>query len=106
MLKDNINNDIEKTFFNVGEFADEVVINNQTVKVVEDSDKLQYRIKKDYDGLIIGDVLFYISTTDFNSIPKVKPEPYQSLVYKGVQSTITSIHEVMGAYEVILQYSR
>ena len=104
MFKDYIADDIKKTFFNLEEFAEEVDINGATVSVMEDSEKLESRIKKDYDGLIIGDVLFYISMEEYKKIPFVKgiPTANQAIRYDGKPCTITNVNTENGVYEIIL----
>lgn len=104
MLKDYIASDIDSVFFNMGEFAEEADINGTTVRVVEDSDKLEYRIKKDYDGLIIGDVLFYIAQAEYEKIAKAKtvPTANQAIRYNGKPCTISNVNKANGVYEIIL----
>lgn len=106
-FKEYIADDISNTFINNNEFADEVLINGVKVNVVEDSDKLEHRIKKDYDGLIIGDVLFYISEAEYRKIPRVTnpPTANQSISYKGKPSIITRVNVNLGVYEVIIQHA-
>ena len=106
MLKEYIKNDIEK-FINTNEFADDISINGVVVKAIIDNDKLLYRIKRDFDGLVVGDVLFYISETELAKIPALNKNPFksnQAINYKGIPSTITSVSEQDGIYEVIIQY--
>lgn len=106
-FKEYIANDISATFINCKEFASGVLINGVEVEVVEDSDELEYRIKKNYDGLIIGDMLFYISESEYKKIPRVSPIPNtnQSISYKGKPSIITSVSANMGVYEIIIQHA-
>ena len=71
IFKEYVQQDIGNTFMNLTEFASEVNINGETVCVVEDKDQLLYRIKKDYGGLIVGDILFYITLEEYSKIPHV-----------------------------------
>lgn len=106
MFKEYIQKDIN-TFISDIEFAESVRINGVDVMVVEDHDKLDYKIKRDYEGLIVGDVLFYISSEEYAKIPKVpeKPESDIAIRYKGIPATITSVNPQHGIYEIILQYA-
>lgn len=100
-------NDINDTFINNDEFAETVSINGTKVNVVEDNDKLMYRIVQNYDGLVIGDVLFYISAEEYAKIPNMLAVPManQAINYKGRPATITNVNKDMGVYEIILQMS-
>lgn len=104
-FKEYVANDIPNTFINDSEFAEIVSINNTDVYVVEDSDKLLYRIKKDFDGLVVGDVLFFISKEEYAKIPMLMnpPTANQAINYKGIASTIVNVAENMGVYEIIIQ---
>lgn len=104
-FKEYIKHDIKDTFINFNEFAELKNINGVRVLVVEDSDKLEYRIKKDYDGLIIGDVLFYISEAEYSKIPRVmrKPTTQMALNYDCKPSTVVNVGEQSGIYEIILR---
>ena len=107
-FKEYIKNDINNSFIQSTEFAEMAMINNVEVLVVEDSDKLEYKIKKDYDGLIIGDILFYISSDEYLKIPYVnQPEPISDMKinYKGKPCTVINVNKQMGVYEIILQYA-
>ena len=104
-FKEYVANDIANTFVNDDEFAVDAKINGVVVKIVEDSDKLEYRIKENYEGLIIGDVLFYISEEEYAKIPRVTktPNTNQSINYNGKPATIVDVGRYDGMYEIILQ---
>ena len=104
-FKQHIENDIENTFMELSEFAETVTINGVEVKVVEDTDKLLYRIQKNYDGLVIGDVLFYISASEYAKIPRLSeiPTVNQAIRYNGTPATITNVNKQSGVYEIIIQ---
>ena len=102
-FKEYVAKDID-TFINLDEFSELIAINGVEVKVVEDHEKLEYKIKKDYDGLIIGDVLFYIKNSECSKIPNMNPPKTNvAISYKGIPSVITNVSEDMGIYEIILQ---
>lgn len=104
-FKEYIENDIEVTFMNNEEFAEGKRINGVTVTVVEDSDELERRIKTDYQGLIIGDVLFFISADEYAKIPRVStiPTAGMALNYEGKPSTVINVGKLSGVYEIILR---
>lgn len=106
-FKEYIANDVEKTIINLDEFADEKNINGVKVRVLEDSDELEYRIKKNYDGLIIGDVLFFISEKEYSKIPRVTPIPTanQSIRYDGKPALIINVGKSESLYEIIIQFA-
>lgn len=106
-FKEHIANDVSKTIINLDEFADEKNINGERVRVLEDSDELEYRIKKNYDGLIIGDVLFFISEKEYAKIPRVTPIPTanQSIRYEGKPALIINVGKSENLYEIIIQYA-
>ena len=105
MFKEHIQHDIGGTFLNLTEFASTVNINGVEVSVVEDKDQLLYRIKKNYDGLVVGDVLFYISTGEYQKIPHVSPIPTanEAVSYNGRPCLITDVNAQEGMYEITLQ---
>ena len=106
-FKEHIANDISKTFINTDEFAVKKNINGVDVELVEDSDRLEYRIKENYNGLIIGDVLFYISEEEYIKIPRVSRTPIadQAIMYDGKPATIIDVGKLDGIFEIIIQHA-
>lgn len=104
-FKEYIQNDINNTFVNLDEFASTVSINGASVKVVEDKDQLLYRIKKNYDGLVIGDILFFISVEEYKKIPHLSeiPSVNEAVNYNGRACLITDVNPQDGVYEITLQ---
>ena len=106
MFKEYVQQDIGKTFMNDTEFAGPVIINGVEVNVVEDKDQLLYRIKKDYEGLglILGDILFYISREEYQKIPHVSAVPtvHEAITYNGRPCVITEVTPQDGMYEITL----
>lgn len=105
MFKEYVQHDIESTFVNLEEFASSVYINGASVNVVEDKDQLLYRIKKNYDGLIVGDVLFFISADEWAKIPHVSDPPSvnDAVNYNGRACLIVDVNPQDGVYEITLQ---
>ena len=104
-FKEYVQHDINSTFVNTDEFGSEVKINGVSVKVVEDKDQLLYRIKKNYDGLVVGDILFFISFEEYQKIRGVPFTPSVNVAvnYNGTPCTITEVTPQNGVYEIMLQ---
>lgn len=104
MFKEYVAKDLD-IFINLDEFSEMVKINGVDVNVVEDHDKLEYKIKQDYNGLIIGDVLFYIKDSEYKKIPRVlyPPKSDMAISYDGAPCIVTNVSKEMGIYEIILQ---
>ena len=104
-FKEYVQHDIENTFVNDSEFASSVNINGVSVNVIEDKDQLLYRIKKNYDGLVVGDVLFFISKDEYAKIPRVSATPSvrEAVSYNGRPCTIIDVNFQDGMYEIILE---
>lgn len=104
-FKEYVQHDIGNTFVNSDEFAIEVVINGASVNVVEDKGQLLYRIKKNYDGLVVGDILFFISLEEWSKIPHVSatPKAHEAVSYNGRPCTIIEVSPQDGLYEITLQ---
>ena len=103
-FKEYVQHDICKSFMNQDEFASTVNINGVAVVVVEDKDQLLYRIKKNYDGLVVGDVLFSISEAEYAKIPRVPevPKANVAISYNGSPCTIVEVNPQEGIYEITL----
>lgn len=105
MLKEYIKKD-HKVFINQDEFSDTANINNVLVNVVVDNDRLTQKIVKEYDGLVVGDILFFITAEEYAKIPHMSrmPKADEALVFNNKPCIITSVTTNMGIYEVVLQY--
>lgn len=97
-FKEQINQDLNNVFFNSNEFAEQHTINGIQVEVIVDNDRLKERSKKEYDGLYIGELLFFIQVEK----APIKLKQDMPLVFDGKQTYIFSLREDMGMYEVIL----
>lgn len=105
IFKEYVQHDIDNTFVNQTEFASTVVINGASVSVVEDKDQLLYRIKHDYNGIVVGDILFFISEGEYAKIPCVSSPPAvnEAITYNGRPCTILEVTPQDGVYEITLQ---
>ena len=86
-------------FFNPSEFGEVHKINGQDYTVIIDNDRLQHRSKKEFDGLIVGDTLYYIQADSFTK----KPKPDEVQVFDGVACLVFDVREDFGVYEIILK---
>lgn len=86
-------------FVNQDEFAAQHTINGIPVPVVLDNDHLQHRTQVEFDGLVIGDLLFFVRTEDMPFEPKTD----QAITFDGIPCQISDRREDNGLYEIILK---
>ncbi|WP_243129169.1 hypothetical protein [Hathewaya massiliensis] len=98
MFKDEIKKDLS-LFTNSNEFAEIHIINRRKVPIIIDNDRLQERSKKEYDGIIIGDILYFVALKDYGN-QAIKPGEVQ--LFDGKPCNIVDVRYDMGMYEVIL----
>ena len=103
--------DIPGVFFDTSEFADTRTINDTSVDIVWDKDSLEYKRIKDYDGMIDGDALFYISAEQWSTIANVANPPraddaIQIAGTRGTRhATIVDVAENMGVYDITIRFA-
>lgn len=97
-FKKYINQDI-LYIFSANEFEEEHIINMKKVKIIIDNEHLRELSKKEYDGIYIGDILFFVKSEEFGKLPKVN----QVLVFDGIPHTVFDAKNTAGVYEIILQ---
>lgn len=86
-------------FFCPDEFAEPHTIDGMQLLVVVDNDRLRYRSKVEYDGVVAGDILFYVSAAGL--VPQ--PRPGDRMKFDGVPCTVFDVREDTGMLEIILQ---
>lgn len=86
-------------FFCADEFAEIHSVDGIQRPVIVDNDRLRYRSKVEYDGVLTGDVLFYIQETVFERLPR----PGDRMKFDGVPCTVFDVREDVGMLEIILQ---
>ncbi|WP_049043300.1 hypothetical protein [Clostridium sporogenes] len=96
--KDYFYNDLSN-FMNTNEFAEMHRIANKTLNVIVDNDRLKERSKKEYDGIIVGDVLIFVKAKDYGQPPK----PDSILYFDGKPYLVFDVRNDMGMYEIILK---
>lgn len=97
-FKEWMHQDISQVFIDVEEHGDLATINGVEVPVVWDGDELNYRIRTDYQGLLVGDALFYISAESWEQVPNVRhpPRADEAILIDGRHATITRYRKTLG----------
>lgn len=98
-LKDQMSKDLA-IFFN--DFAEPHSINGKIINIIIDNDRLMQRSKKEYDGLSVGELLFYVKKADFGERPAVDAP----LIFDNRQMYVFDCREDEGIYEIILHQNR
>ncbi|WP_147564685.1 hypothetical protein [Clostridium tyrobutyricum] len=89
-------------FTNSDEFAEEHVIDGRRIKIVVDNDELKERTKNEYDGIYVGDTLYFVKVSEYGR----KPEIDAVQIFDGAFATIFDVKEISGMYEIILKFNR
>lgn len=102
-FKEQIQKDLD-IFINLDEFGEKKTLTlNRSKKVFEvvvDDDSLKKRTQKQYDGIIEGDILYFIKQSDLGNII-IKSGDLQFI--NGVPYTVIDVKLDLGLYEVLLQ---
>lgn len=106
-FKEWMHQDISQVFIDVEEHGDLATINGVEVPVVWDGDTLNYRIRANYQGLILGDALFYISAKEWEKVPRVShpPRTDEAILIDGRHATLTVVQENAGLYDITIAYA-
>lgn len=100
-LKDQIQSDLA-ILINIDEFAESHAIDGRTLNVIVDNDRLKERSKKEYDGISVGEILYYVKAVDFGE----RPEQGTPQIFGGRQMYVFDCREDDGMYEIILNQNR
>lgn len=98
MLKDLFESDLN-IFFDLDEHAETHTIDEKTMTIIVDNEQLMKRSKQEFEGVIVGDLLYYAKVSDFLK----KPRPDEIQIYDGDQYQVIDCREVDGMYEIILK---
>lgn len=90
------------TFFNQNEFAEPHLIDGRTLNVTVDNDHLKERSKKEYDGISVGEILYFVSAEQYGE----RPEQGAPQVFNDRQMYVFDVREDTGVYEIILSQNR
>jgi len=100
-LKEQLKKDFN-IFINPDEFADIHRIDGKNLNIVVDDDKLIERKNKNFDGVSIEKILYYVKADDFGELPSIDtPQKFD-----GRYMFVTSAIEINGMYEIILSQNR
>jgi hypothetical protein len=99
-FKDQIAQDLA-TFFSANEFDETHTIEGRELSVVVDNDRLSQRTQREYEGIYVGDLLFYVSAADYGT----RPRPGEMLRFDKKPYIVFDVKEDCGMYEVILKAS-
>jgi hypothetical protein len=100
-LKDLFLSDLS-TFINPDEFGEIHNIDGNNVSVIVDNDKLQERRKKEFDGISVGELLYFAKVSDLTK----KPMQDSIQLFDKRPYLVFNVREDNGIYEVILQQNR
>lgn len=100
-FKDQLKKDLD-TFLNIEEFGEDHVVDRRKLSVVIDSERLKERTKKEYEGIYIGDLLYFVTANDYGKIPRID----DTQIFDNKLCTISDVKESMGIYEIILEFNR
>ena len=98
MLKDQFIADLD-ILFDEDEHAEMCTINGNQIIIIEDNDQLVKRSKLEYEGVIVGDLLYYAKVSDFSK----RPMPGDVQVYEGDTYRVFDCRDSEGLYEIILK---
>lgn len=98
MFKDLLKKDLN-TFFNISEFAETHLIEGNHVDVIIDNDRLEERSKKEYEGIYVGDLLYFAKIENFLKPPIVDElQRFDGKIY-----TVFDVRKAHNMYEIILK---
>jgi len=90
------------TLINSDEFAEIHNVDGKDVSVIVDNDKLQERSKKEFDGLSVGELLYFAKVSDLAK----KPMQDSVQLFDKRPYLVFNVREDNGLYEIILQQNR
>lgn len=97
-FKEFLMQDLDNVFFNEDEFCDEHFIDGKKKMIIIDNDRLMERSKKEFEGLSIGEILYFIKAKDFGELP----EQGTPQTFDGRIMYVFNAREDNGVYEIIL----
>lgn len=89
-------------FMNRDEFGEIHRINGRDMTVMVDNDRLMERSKNEYDGISVGELMYFVRKEELGK----RPEEGASQIFDGRQMYVFSCREDNGLYEVILSQNR
>lgn len=81
------------------DFSETVTIDGKKIEVVVDRDKLQERSQKEFDGIYVGDLLYFVNKNDLIREPSVGDiQRLNKRIYE-----VIDVRLDLGLYEIILK---
>lgn len=99
-FKDYLASDLD-IYFNPDEFGEMHDIDGRQLLVIFDNDRLSQRTQKEYEGIYVGDLLFFVSAADYGT----RPKPGETVRFDGEPYEVFDAKEDNGVYEIILKGS-
>lgn len=81
------------------DFSEEMFINGNFIDIVMDQDRLKERSKKEFDGIYVGDLLYFAKVKEFIREPKIG----DMQIINKKKYTIFDVRKDLGLYEIILK---
>lgn len=100
-FKDILNNDMA-TFFSLDEFSTIHRIDGKKINIVIDENRLMERNQKNFQGLSVGEILYFVKADDFGELPE-QGTPQN---FDGKRMYVLDAKEDNGIYEIMLQQDR
>ena len=96
-FKDYLQQDLN-IFFNPDEFGEVHKINGRDLTVIIDNERLMERTKKEFDGISIGELLYFVKASDYGERPTIgKAQKFDKR-----QMYVADVKDSDGIYEIIL----
>ena len=83
------------------DLSEEKIIDGVRKTVIVDYDRLKDRSKKEYDGVNVGDILYFIKKEDMDKIPS----PGEIQMFDGKISQVFDVRIDKGLAEIILAFN-
>ena len=100
-LHDYFSSDLD-FFLDQDEFAETKSIDGRDLIIMIDNDRLKERSQKEYDGISVGEILFFVKSSDYGSLP----ETDTPVIFGTRQMYVFDASEDTGMYEIILRQNR
>lgn len=98
VLKEQIKKDLD-FIFNIDEFAEDHYIDLKKIRIVKDDTKLHENSKKDYDGLYVGDIMYFVKAMEYGKPPKIG----ELQNFDGRAYTVFDVRVEENVYEITLK---
>jgi len=96
-FKDQLKADLD-IFFDPDVFGEVHKINGRDLTIVVDNERLMERKEKEFDGVSIGELLYFVKASDYGTSPKIN----EAQRFDNRQMYVADVKETDGIYEIIL----